>query len=188
MKNKPVLFLTQAAMIAALYVVLTMVSSMLGLANQAIQVRFSEALTILPFFLPAAIPGLFLGCLISNLFAGGILLDVILGSIATLIGAFGTYLLRGWVHRSGDSHRKASFAGRESIRGKGKLKKLLLPVPPIVSNTILVPLVLKYGYGNPALLLNSLTVCLGELISCGVFGLCLLRILEKQRLHLFSSF
>lgn len=187
MKNKSVLYLTQAAVIAALYVVLTLVSSMLGLANQAIQVRFSEALTILPYFLPAAIPGLFLGCLISNLFAGGILLDVIFGSIATLIGAFGTYLLRGWVCRTSTSHRQGSFADRKSIRGKSNLKKLLLPLPPIVSNTILVPLVLKYGYGNPALLLNSLTVCVGELISCGIFGLCLLRLFEKHRLHLFPN-
>ena len=64
------LYLTQGAMIAALYVVLTMIANAFGLASMAIQVRFSEALTILPYFTPAAIPGLFAGCLLSNLMTG----------------------------------------------------------------------------------------------------------------------
>ena len=62
--NKKVLYLVHGAVIAALYVVLTMLANALGLANYAIQVRFSEALTILPVFTPAAIPGLFLGCIV----------------------------------------------------------------------------------------------------------------------------
>ena len=90
MKNKKVLFLTQAAAIAALYFVLTWLASMLGLSSGAIQVRFSEALTILPFFTPAAIPGLFIGCLLSNFLTGAVVWDVVFGSIATLIGAVGT--------------------------------------------------------------------------------------------------
>ena len=68
--NKKVLYLVHGAVIAALYVVLTMLANALGLANYAIQVRFSEALTILPVFTPAAIPGLFLGCIISNTMTG----------------------------------------------------------------------------------------------------------------------
>ena len=94
MKNTKVTFLTQAAVIAALYVVLTLFANALGLANYSIQVRFSEALTILPYFTPAAIPGLFIGCLLSNMLTGAAVLDVIFGSIATLIGAIGTRLLR----------------------------------------------------------------------------------------------
>ena len=94
MRNKKVLFITQAAVIAALYVVLTQFANMLGLANGAIQVRFSEALTILPFFTPAAIPGLAIGCFLSNVLTGCALYDIIFGTIATLIGAVGTYLLR----------------------------------------------------------------------------------------------
>ncbi|MDE5748927.1 MAG: QueT transporter family protein, partial [Acetatifactor sp.] len=94
MKNSKALFVAQAALIAALYVVLTLLANSLGLANYAIQLRFSEALTILPFFTPAAIPGLFLGCLISNLLTGAIVWDVVFGSIATLAGAIGTYMLR----------------------------------------------------------------------------------------------
>ena len=87
--NKKVLYLVHGAVIAALYVVLTMLANALGLANYPIQVRFSEALTILPVFTPAAIPGLFLGCIISNTMTGCMLLDIIFGSLATLIGAFG---------------------------------------------------------------------------------------------------
>ncbi len=114
--NKKVLYLVHGAVIAALYVVLTMLANALGLANYAIQVRFSEALTILPVFTPAAIPGLFLGCIISNTMTGCMLLDIIFGSLATLIGAFGTYLLR-------------------------DKNKWLAPLPPIIANTIIVPFV-----------------------------------------------
>ena len=117
--NKKVLYLVHGAVIAALYVVLTMLANALGLANYAIQVRFSEALTILPVFTPAAIPGLFLGCIISNTMTGCMLLDIIFGSLATLIGAFGTYLLR-------------------------DKNKWLAPLPPIIANTIIVPFVLYY--------------------------------------------
>ena len=88
MRDKKVLFITQASMIAALYVVLTLLANALGLANYAIQIRFSEALTILPFFTPAAIPGLTIGCLLSNLLTGCMPLDILFGSLATLLGAF----------------------------------------------------------------------------------------------------
>ena len=96
MKNQKVLFLTHAAMIAALYVVLTYVANMFGLASGAIQVRLSEMLIILPVFTPAAIPGLFIGCLLSNLLTGCCILDILMGSLATLLGATGAYLLRKW--------------------------------------------------------------------------------------------
>ncbi|MBO5487616.1 MAG: QueT transporter family protein, partial [Eubacterium sp.] len=86
-ESNKVLLLVQAAMIAALYIVLTFIANALGLASQAIQIRFSEALTILPYFTPAAIPGLFVGCLLSNILTGCALPDIIFGSLATLIGA-----------------------------------------------------------------------------------------------------
>ena len=86
MRNKKVLFLTQAAVIAAIYVVLTIFISAFNLASGAIQVRISEALTILPFFTPAAIPGLAIGCLLSNLLTGAAVYDVVFGSLATLLG------------------------------------------------------------------------------------------------------
>ncbi len=177
MQNKKILFLTQAAMIAALYVVLTLIANAMGLANHAIQLRFSEALTILPYLTPAAIPGLFIGCLISNIFAGGVLLDIIFGSLATLIGALGTCALRKVV-------RHSDAAAKDSHHFQ--LRKILLTLPPIVANTIIVPLVLKYGYGIPSLLFNAFTVCIGEVISCGVLGLLLLYALEKRNIHLFD--
>ena len=92
MKNRNINFMTQAAMIAAIYVVLTYVFAPFSFGE--VQVRISEALTILPVFTPAAIPGLFIGCLVGNILGGAILPDIIFGSIATLIGAFFTWKLR----------------------------------------------------------------------------------------------
>ena len=136
-------FMTQAAMIAAIYVVLTIVFAPFGFGE--VQVRISEALTILPMFTPAAIPGLFIGCIIANLFGRAIVLDVVFGSLATLIGAVGTYLLR--------------------------KNKWLAPIPPIVANALIVPFVLKYGYAVPLPIpFMMLTVGVGEVISCGILG------------------
>ena len=160
--NKKVLYLVHGAVIAALYVVLTLLANALGLANYAIQVRFSEALTILPVFTPAAIPGLFLGCIISNTLTGCMLLDIIFGSIATLIGAAGTWLLR----------NKA---------------KWLAPLPPIIANTIIVPIVLAYVYHEEgAIYYFMLTVGIGEIISCGVLGMLLRTVLQKYRGQIFD--
>ena len=164
MKNKKVLFLTQAAAIAALYFVLTWLASMLGLSSGAIQVRFSEALTILPYFTPVAIPGLFAGCIISNILTGAMPLDVIFGSLATLIGAIGTNIL------------------------KKKFPKIkwLAPLPPIIANTIVVPFVLAYVYKfDGSIPYFMLTVGIGEVISCGILGMILLFSLEKYKSRLF---
>lgn len=162
MKNKNVVFLTQAAMIAALYVVLTFVVTPSITANYAVQVRFSEALTILPYFTPAAIPGLFIGCLISNILTGCALLDIIFGSIATLIGALVTYRLRKF--------------------------KWLAPIPPMAANALIVPFVLKFAYGIEPIWFSFLTVTAGEIISCGILGMILLLTLEKYRTVLFPDF
>lgn len=159
--------LVQAAMIAAIYVVLTLLANSLGLANYAIQVRFSEALTILPFFTPAAIPGLFVGCILSNLLTGCMPLDVIFGSFATLIGAFGTYVI-----------------GKKSRQAGAPEKRLsvLAPLPPIISNTLIVPFILAYVYQfEGSIPYFMLTVGIGELISCGILGLVLLFSLEKRK-------
>ena len=156
MKKTNVRSITYAAIIAALYVVLTFVANSMGLASGAIQVRISEALTILPLFTPAAIPGLFVGCLISNIIAGGVIWDIIFGSIATLLGAIGTYCLRKY--------------------------KWLAPLPAILSNTIIVPIVLVYAYGvNEALPYLMLTVGIGEFISAGVLGMLLYTSLSKHK-------
>jgi len=155
------LSIAQAAMIAAIYVVLTFIANAFGLANYAIQVRFSEALTILPFFTPAAIPGLFVGCLLSNLLTGCMPLDIVLGSLATLIGACGTYALRKY--------------------------KWLAPLPPIAANTVIVPFVLAYVYRfEGSVPYFMLTVGIGEVISCGILGMILLFSLKKYANRIFK--
>lgn len=160
MKNQKVLFTTQAAMIAAIYVVLTVTLSPISFSGM--QVRISEALTILPAFTPAAIPGLFIGCLLANTLAGAVLPDIIFGSIATLIGAVFTYLLR-------------------------KQNKLLLPLPPILSNMVIIPPLLRYAYGAPLPIpVLMLTVGIGEVLSCGVLGLALYFALYKYKNVIFK--
>ncbi len=168
MKVKKSLFLTQAAMIAALYVVLTELSNIFGLASFAVQIRFSEALTILPFFTPAAIPGLFAGCIISNLLVSANIFDIIFGSLATLLGALFTYLI-----------------GKFS-KGK-KTAAWFTPIPPILANTLIIPFVLKYAYGLEPLWMFFITVFLGEFISCGILGIPLLFILKKYAKHIFYT-
>ena len=108
MKNKKALFITQAAVIAALYVVLVVVFNYISFGP--IQFRVAEALTILPYFTPAAIPGLFIGCILANVIGGAVVWDIIFGSIATLIGAVFTYLLR-------------------------NKSKFLAPLPPVLANS-----------------------------------------------------
>lgn len=169
--------LVQAGMIAALYVVLTLLANALGLANYAIQVRFSEALTILPFFTPAAIPGLFAGCILSNILTGCMPLDVVFGSLATLIGALGTCAL-------GKPYRRTFHSDTPviNVQSVSALRKFLAPVPPIVSNTLIVPFILAYVYQfEGSLPYFMLTVGGGEVISCGLLGLVLLFSLEKHK-------
>ena len=168
---KKVLSLVHAAVIAALYVVLTFVANSLGLASYAIQVRFSEALTILPYFTPAAIPGLFIGCLLSNILTGCMPLDVLFGSLATLLGALGTYYLCGRAKPSAQT---------------GNRKGWLAPLPPILANTLIVPFVLAYVYRfEGSIPYFMLTVGIGEILSCGVLGMFFYRTLAKYQKHIF---
>ena len=148
--------LVTASLIAAIYTVLTLFANMLGLASGVIQVRLSEALTALPLFLPEAIPGLAIGCLISNIVTGCVPIDIIFGTIATLMGAYGTYFFR-----------------------KNKIIALFCPV---ISNTVIVPFVLKFAYGiGEAWWYLVLTVGAGEVISCIVLGGMLIKALGKHR-------
>lgn len=175
--------LVQAAMIAAIYVVLTLLANALGLANYAIQVRFSEALTILPFFTPAAVPGLFVGCILSNILTGCLPLDVVFGSLATLLGALGTC-------RIGKMSRQAARTAKDALHPlkKGILYKISACLPPIVSNTLIVPFVLSYVYRfEGSIPYFMLTVGAGEVISCGILGCILLFSLEKYKNILFPA-
>lgn len=160
MKSKKVLFLAQAAMIAAIYVSLTFLFAPFSFGE--LQIRIAEGLMILPLFTPAAIPGLFIGCLLGNILGGAIIVDVIFGSLATLLGAIFTYLLR-------------------------EKSKFLAPIPPILSNSLIIPFVLRYGYGVPLPIpFMMLTVGIGELISCGVIGMILYNALYKYRTIIFK--
>ncbi len=155
-------YIAEGAIIAALYVVLTWVSSLFGLSSGVIQFRISEALTILPIFTPAAIPGLFVGCLISNIIAGGVIWDIIFGSIATLIGAVGTRLL--------------------------KNTKFVCTLPPVISNMVIVPFVLRFAYGaTDAWWFMVVTVGIGEAVCCIILGLLLKKALWKNRYVIFPA-
>ena len=153
-KNSSASFLAQGAAIAALYVVLTLIFAPISFGEM--QVRISEALTILPMFTPAAIPGLFIGCVLANLLGGAVVWDVIFGSLATLIGAVGGYLLR--------------------------KNRWLVPLPTVLANGIIVPFVLRYGYGVALPIpLMMVYVAIGEIVSCYGLGELLCTVLLRHR-------
>lgn len=156
-------------LIAALYVVLTWIANLMGLASGAVQVRLSEALTILPVFTGAAVPGLTVGCVLANLVTGCAAWDVVFGSLATLIGAVGTRLL--------------------------KNKPMLAWIPPVISNAAIVPIILMKVYGvtdvtvfgrtfggNSLWLMLVATVGIGEVISCGILGMVFYGALKKTKI------
>lgn len=156
-------YICQAGVIAALYTVLTCLVGAFDLANGVIQLRVSEAMCVLPVFMPAAIPGLTVGCLLSNLLTGCIWQDILLGPLATLLGALGAYLLR-------------------------KCPSWLVPIPTVLSNTLIVPPVLAYAYhaegGLPYLML---TVGVGEFLSAYVLGTVLFLALRRNKTRLFRT-
>ena len=152
-------YLTRAAVIAALYVVLTYLAGVMNLAYGPVQFRFSEALTVLPFLFPEAIPGLFVGCIVSNLISPYGVLDLVVGSAATLLAAI-------WTNKCG--------------------KRWFAPMPPVIANAVLVGAMIAWyeaGFGAgflAAFLYNAATVGLDELVVCYVLGLPLLKILEDR--------
>jgi len=148
-------FITEAAVIAAIYAALTIILA--PISYGMIQVRISEALTILPYFTPAAIPGLFIGCIIANIVGGNGLIDIIFGSLATLIAAFLSYKMP---------------------------KRYLVPIPPIVINAVVVGAVLSYVL-KLNLLACMGWVALGQAVACYGLGYPLLLQLEKYRYRIF---
>ena len=158
-KHFNVKYLVKAGIIAAIYVVLVFVFSFSSFGP--IQFRVAEALTILPFFTSAAIPGLFVGCLIANILGGAVIWDIIFGSLATLLAAYLSYKLR--------KHT------------------LLVPIPPIVVNSIVVGIILKLAYGVPeGLLVLMGSVFLGQLVAIYGLGMILLKALTPFK-SMFSD-
>ena len=160
-RNTNILSITYGAVIAAIYVVLTVLFAPISFGPM--QVRIAEMLMILPLFTPAAVPGLFIGCIIANMLGGAIALDVIFGSLATLIGAWGGYLLR--------------------------RNRWMVPIPPILSNALIVPFVLKYGYGftEIPLPLMMVYIAIGEIIGCYILGEILGGVLLRYRNVIFRG-
>lgn len=160
MRENKVTFLTQSALIAAVYVVLC--AAFAPISYGEVQVRVAEALVILPYFTPAAVPGLFVGCFLSNMIGGSVMADMVFGSLATLLGAAGSYCLR----RS----------------------RILVLLPPIAANMLIVPYVLRYGYGVPLPIpFMMLTVGIGEVIAVAGLGSVLLNVLLRYRKYLFGK-
>jgi len=147
-----------AGIIAALYAVLSYFSSVFGIAFGPVQCRFSEALCVLPFLTPAAVPGLFVGCLVSNLLSPYGALDIVFGSLATLLAALWTAKVR---------------------------RTWLAPLPPVVCNALLVGAVITVQQVPSELFLgtfayNALTEGLGEALACYVLGGLLLKVLSRN--------
>lgn len=150
-------YITEAAVLAALYVLLSLLSGVLGLSSGAFQLRLSEALTVLPYFTAAAIPGLGIGCAVYALISGAVVWDVVFGTTATLIAAFCTRALR----------NKSPY---------------LACIPPIIVNTVVIPPVLSYAYGAPqSLFFCAVGVFLGEFVACAGLGTLLMRWLVKLK-------
>ncbi len=159
--KKNVRFTCYAAIIAAMYVALTYISAAFGLSSGVIQIRISEMLCALPLLTTAAIPGVSIGCLIANLLTGALWQDIVFGTLATLVGALGTYFLRS--------------------------RPALALCAPVVSNTLIVPFVLAYAYGfEGGIPLFMATVAAGEIISAYLLGLVLYKALGKRSQHLFK--
>ena len=159
-KKFSALKLAQGGLIAALYVVLTIIFAPISFGE--VQLRVAEALTILPLFTSAAVPGLFVGCIIANMLGGAVIWDIIFGSIATLLGAIGSYLLRN--------------------------NRWLVPLPPILANSAIVPFVLRYAYGvDLPIPLLILYIFIGEIGGCYILGELLATVLMPYRSTLFKE-
>lgn len=163
MNKKRTMFVVEAGVIAAVYVVLTMISAMFGLSSGVIQVRISEAMSFLPFVTPAAIPGLTIGCLISNAMAGGVPLDIIFGSVATLLGSICACLM-------GKLFKKRKTLGM-----------ILATIPNVITNALIVPWVLKIAYGaQDAVWFMMVTVGIGEIIASVILGIVVIFALKDK--------
>lgn len=164
----------QAALIAAVYTALSLM--FMPISFGPIQCRISEMLTVLPAFIPAAIPGVTIGCLITNILGGAILPDIVFGTLATFIGAVFTRLL---TRKLASEMQSALHSGEVFHAGLGF--RLLAVLPPIISNTIIVPLVLKFAYQyDDALYFMFFTVCVGEIIGIGILGNILISIISQK--------
>lgn len=156
MKKSNINELTFGALIASIYIVLTVISNFSGLANSFIQLRLSECLNVFASFGMYNVIGLSIGCLISNILIGANIFDIVFGTLATLIGAIGTYYI-------------------------SKRWKKLISFPPIISNMLIIPLVLRYAYALPnTYLYFVVTIGIGEIITSGILGMLIYKGIEGK--------
>lgn len=177
MKNKTIRFITVSAVIAALYVVLTWLTNFIPPIGGVFQLRIAEAMCILPMFTPAAIPGLILGCFLTNLLLGYGIYDIVFGTLATAIGAVLTYFI---------SYRK-----NDASIGRFTFRAILGTIPPTLSNALIIPFVIMLSSNIPfsfaAYLPLVLDVGLGELVCVAAFGIPLAFALRPQRERIFGA-
>lgn len=169
--SKKVRFMAVSAVIAAMYAGLTYRAAAVNLAYGPVQFRFSEALTVLPAFTPAAVPGLALGCFIANLTSPFGAVDWVFGTLASFVAAVGTLAL-------------------SRVRFKGV--PWLAPLPPVIANAVIVGLELccfsdagVFSWGNASLggfLAGAFSVGIGELVVCYALGVPLMIALQKTGL------
>lgn len=153
-KFKSTRFITEAAVIAALYASLTILLA--PISYKVVQVRVAEALTVLPAFTPAAVPGLFIGCLIANIY-GGTIIDIIFGSLATLLAA---------------------------VLSRKMPKRWLVPIPPIVINAVVIGYI--YRMADAPLIASMGLIALGQTIACYGLGYPLMLLLSKVEDKIFK--
>jgi len=163
LKKKMTLFITQAAVIAALYVALTYISSAMGLAYNSVQFRLSEILTVLPVFTPAAIPGLTLGCFLANISSPFGIIDILCGTLATFLASIVTYAVR-------------------NITLKGL--PVLATIPPVLFNAVIIGLEIWYldGKTPEIFFISALQVAAGQAVMCIIAGLVFVRAVKNTRL------
>lgn len=161
--NNATIYLVQGALIAAIYAALTYFLA--PLSYGPVQFRFSEALTVLPAFTPAAIPGLTIGCLLANLSSPYGIVDIVFGTVATLLAAISTYITRKII-----------------IKGV----PILAPLFPVIFNGLIVGFEISYlspeGFSVLAFLSAFLSVAFGEAVICFVLGVPLCVGLNKSKI------
>lgn len=147
-------FLTQASLIAAIYSALCLLLQPISFGFGGVQLRVAEALTLLPVLMPAAVPGLTVGCLLSNIMGGATFLDVVFGTLTTFAAAVLTRRLRD--------------------------RPLLAAAPPVLLNAVVVGALLRYAYGvGLPLILCMASVGAGQLVACYLLGLPMLKGLKR---------
>lgn len=153
-EREKIRYLTQAGLVAAIYTALCLVFQPISFGFSGVEMRISEALSLLPVVMPAAVPGLFVGCLLANILGGATILDIVFGSLTTLAAAILTRKLR----------RKFCFAA----------------LPPVVLNAVVVGTLLRYAYGLQLPLLICMgSIALGQAAACYGLGAVVLRAMEK---------